>query len=117
LNEHKLNAADSWFKRFGDGAVFLCQLLPIARDLISLPAGVARMGPGRFALMSLLGSVPFCFLLALVGLLSGPAWGSAIELVDQYDLLIVALVLLPFLAYGVYRWRARRRDSPTDGRP
>lgn len=79
LKERKIQSAEGWFIKYGDFAVFLSQLLPIARDLIPFPAGIARMRAGRFALLSLLGSLPFCFALALVGYLSGPAWESAVE--------------------------------------
>jgi membrane protein DedA with SNARE-associated domain len=116
LKEGNLKSADTWFMRFGDRAVFLCQLLPIARDIISLPAGVARMGVWRFTLMSILGSVPYCFLLALIGWAAGPAWGSAVEVVDQYDLLITVLILAPFITYGAFRLYRRRMGRPRERR-
>jgi membrane protein DedA with SNARE-associated domain len=113
LKEHKVRSAEGWFVRYGDRAVFLCQLLPIARDLIPFPAGVVKMGLGRFALLSLLGSFPFCLALALVGYLSGPAWESAVEVVDQYDLVLVTVVLVPLMAYMLYRWTRKRGVGTT----
>ncbi len=112
MKEPKIRSAEGWFEKYGDYAVFLSQLLPVARDLIPFPAGVAKMRAGRFALLSLLGSLPFCFALALVGYMSGPAWESAVELVDRYDLTIVVIVLAPLLLFLTYRWAMRRRASP-----
>ena len=49
---------------------------------------------GRFALLSFLGSLPFCLALAMVGLFTGPGWEGAVEIVDQYDLVILFLVMV-----------------------
>jgi membrane protein DedA with SNARE-associated domain len=111
MKEQKMRSAEIWFERYGDYAVFLAQLLPIARDLISFPAGIVKMRAVRFVLLSILGSLPFCFVLALVGYMAGPSWESAVEAVDRYDLVIVAIVMLPLLGYLIYRWNRNRTGS------
>lgn len=109
LGNNKVRSADNWFARYGDWAVLLSQLLPIARDLIPFPAGIIRMRLGRFALLSFLGSLPFCLALAMVGLFTGPGWEGAVEIVDQYDLVILFLVIVPLIAYLIYRRYSNRR--------
>jgi membrane protein DedA with SNARE-associated domain len=109
LGERKISSADAWFERYGDWAVFLSQLLPVARDLIPFPAGIIRMSVKKFALLSFLGSLPFCLALASVGLVTGPSWESAVEAVDRYDVLVLALVVVPLAAYWVLRRTLHRR--------
>jgi membrane protein DedA with SNARE-associated domain len=103
LGDKRMNAAARWFARYGDWAVFVSQLLPIARDLIPFPAGILRMNSGRFALLSFLGSLPFCFVLAYIGYIAGPSWESAVDLVDSYDALLLAVVALFVLFFIIYR--------------
>ncbi len=107
LNERRTRSMENWFSHHGSLAVFLSQLLPIFRDLIPFPAGLAEMKVGRFALFSILGSIPFCLMLALVGFLSGPAWEPAIQSLDRYDIFVFAAADGATLLYFVYTRMAR----------
>ncbi len=109
LNENGVNRAEGWFQRHGAKAVFLCQLLPVFRDLIPFPAGMAKMNLARFAAFSFLGSIPFCLALALVGMISGPAWEPAIALLDQYDIWLVLAAVSAIVAYFLLARIARSR--------
>lgn len=111
LGEKKIRSTDKWFARYGDWAVFICQLLPVARDLIPFPAGVIRMGVGRFVALSFLGALPFCLALATVSFWAGPSWESAVEVVDKYDTIVLVMVVLPLCAY----WLVRRRATKDGG--
>jgi|GEM_PF-3366142 len=74
------------------------------------------MNAKKFAVLSFLGSLPFCLALASVGLLAGPSWESAVELVDQYDILVLALVVVPLAAYWALRRTLRRGTADTPER-
>lgn len=56
LDEKTLDRAEEIFRRYGDATTFVCRLLPAIRQLISLPAGLARMPKGRFAFFTALGA-------------------------------------------------------------
>jgi membrane protein DedA with SNARE-associated domain len=111
LDEMRLASMDAWFRRHGDRAVFLSQLLPVFRDLIPFPAGMGRMKMTRFAAFSFLGSVPFCLVLALVGMLSGPAWEPTIEMLDEYDIYLVLAGVAVILAYYLVMRRRKVRGA------
>jgi len=117
LGGPRMRSAEEWFAKYGDRAVLFSQLVPIARDLIPFPAGMARMSAGRFVLLSLLGSLPFCLVLAVVGMASGPSWEAAVDLVDSYDVVIFMAVLLPLTAYWYLRRRSRGAVRPRSGDP
>ncbi|MDW5562682.1 MAG: DedA family protein [Methanomassiliicoccus sp.] len=108
LGEAKMASAGRWFARYGGWAVFISQLLPVARDLIPFPAGIIKMSVERFAALSFLGSLPFCLVLATLGLMAGPSWESTIEVVDRYDMLVLALVMTPLIVYCLLRRSSRR---------
>ena len=74
IKEKEVHHAEKFFQRWGDFAVFLARNLPIVRTFISLPAGVAEMNFPKFALFSFIGSIPWCFALAYIGLMLGNNW-------------------------------------------
>lgn len=51
-----IERAGRWFHRWGESSVFWGRLLPVLRSIISIPAGVAGMHTGKFALYSATGS-------------------------------------------------------------
>ena len=65
---------ERWFDRWGAPAVFFSRMLPIVRTFISLPAGVARMPFWRFTTLTLLGCIPWVFMLAFVGKQAADRW-------------------------------------------
>jgi len=109
LKGDRLSRAERWFERYGGRVVVVSQLFPVVRDLIPFPAGVAKMPARRFALFSFLGSLPFCGLLAAAGLLAGPAWQSAVALIDEYDIVLVAAFCIALVGYWAWRTRLARR--------
>jgi membrane protein DedA with SNARE-associated domain len=99
--------ADNWFQRYGDATVFFSRLLPIVRTFISLPAGVARMPFWRFTVLTLLGCIPWVFLLAFIGKQAGDNWDKWKNSLHYVDYAVVAAALLG-LAWLLVR---RRRGA------
>src|SRR5438309_1035107 len=50
-----LDLADRWFERYGLAAVFFGRVLPVVRTYISFPAGLARVQPVWFAVLTFAG--------------------------------------------------------------
>ncbi|MDK9717086.1 MAG: DedA family protein [Trichlorobacter sp.] len=67
LAEVKLDKAELFFRRHGEISTFIGRLLPVIRQLISVPAGLARMNHARFALYTALGASIWCAVLTWVG--------------------------------------------------
>ena len=55
------------FNRYGAATTFVCRLVPVIRQLISIPAGISRMPLGSFTLFTGLGAGIWTVILALVG--------------------------------------------------
>ncbi len=69
LRKKDVERSEIWFQRRGEATVFLARLLPVVRTFISLPAGIANMNFPRFLLLSFVGSLPWCYALAWLGVL------------------------------------------------
>jgi membrane protein DedA with SNARE-associated domain len=116
ITHHDLDMADRFFARFGSAAVFLGRLLPVIRTFIALPAGIARMPRLRFHVYTFVGSWPWCFALAWVGMKLGERWETDPRLrqwLHRLDALII-LVILAAVTWFVYsHWKGRLRASAT----
>jgi membrane protein DedA with SNARE-associated domain len=74
IDKHDLDRADVFFSKHGSVAVLIGRLLPVIRTFIAFPAGVARMPLGKFHFYTFVGSWPWCYMLAWVGMKLGNAW-------------------------------------------
>jgi len=112
IRKSELDRAHTWFERFGEIAVFVGRVLPIVRTFISLPAGVARMDVKKFSLYTVLGSLPWCFGLAYVGVLLGPHWSDLEALFRYLDVVVIAGIigLVGYLIYHRKRIVSRIRS-------
>ncbi len=71
LPQDKLNRAEEVFREYGDVTTFVCRLLPVIRQLISLPAGAAKMKFGRFTFFTTAGAGLWVLFLAVTGYIVG----------------------------------------------
>jgi len=112
LSHADLDRAHRFFTRFGGATVFVSRLLPLVRSFISLPAGIARMPFGRFQIYTFLGSWPWCFALAFVGLKLGETWNHSPVLrhvMHALDGAVVLALVIGAVWYGRHLWRNRGR--------
>ena len=107
-----LALAERWFERWGAPAVFFSRMLPIVRTFISLPAGVARMPFWRFTTLTLLGCIPWVFMLAFVGKQAADRWTSWRDSLHYVDYAVAALIVIG-IVYLVVRRRRRPADATT----
>lgn len=63
----KVERAERFMHRYEGGGIFFARLLPVIRHLISIPAGIIRMGFLKFSVLTLIGSGLWCWVLAVLG--------------------------------------------------
>jgi len=112
LSRHDIELADRFFQRFGSAAVFIGRLLPVIRTFIALPAGIARMPRLRFHVYTFVGSWPWCFALAWIGMKLGEHWNSDPRLkhwLHRLDVVALALLVLGVTWFVWSHWKNRMR--------
>ena len=67
LKPAALERACEVFNKYGAATTFVCRMVPAIRQLISIPAGIARMPLGSFTLFTALGAGVWTAILAFVG--------------------------------------------------
>jgi membrane protein DedA with SNARE-associated domain len=80
-----LNRACEVFNKYGAATTFVCRLVPVIRQLISIPAGISRMPLGEFTMFTALGAGIWSAILAAVGFWLGRSAGdiSYLELLTR----------------------------------
>jgi membrane protein DedA with SNARE-associated domain len=101
--EHKLHKAERWVARYGTVGVFMARLLPGARHFIGIPAGLADMRFRSYALMTIWGSLIWCTILAVFGLMMGDEMRQLIAHYKSNNLVEPESIKLAYrnLSYGV----------------
>ena len=115
LSRHDLDRTEHYFQRYGGITVLVARLLPVVRTFIALPAGIARMPQLRFHLYTFLGSWPWCFVLAYVGMKLGDRWDSdpRFKAIFHRFHLGVELVLVAGIVWFLWtHWKNRMRSNP-----
>jgi len=108
LSPSKLAKAERWFERWGDWAVFLGRITPVARSFVSIPAGVFRAPLGRYTVLTFIGSTIWCVVFAAVGYAFGTRWETFHENFHYVDYAVAAGIVI-----GVAYLLVRRRRSST----
>ncbi|ACO32419.1 MULTISPECIES: DedA family protein [Acidobacterium] len=114
LSTHDLDRTERFFERYGSITVFVGRLLPVVRTFIALPAGMARMRQWRFHLYTFLGSWPWCFVLAYVGVRLGRAWDTDPRfkaIFHRFHLGVEIVVLLGLVWFVWSHWKTRERPT------
>ena len=104
VSRRDLEMADRWFLKYGEAAVLISRMLPVVRTFISLPAGIVRMNVPKFILFSFIGAVPWCYLLAYIGLKLGERWDGLHEYFHHLDVVIGMVLVLGFICFLWSHW-------------
>jgi len=76
ITEKKLERVEIWFEKYGDKAVLIGRMIPVMREMISVPAGLLKMKIPKFILFTFIGSCIW----SSITILSGYYFGEAIGL-------------------------------------
>lgn len=88
----------NWFERFGGPLVLFGRMFPIIRSLVSIPAGLVKMGAAKFYLFSGIGIVIWNTLWITIGYNLGENWAQGEEFAQILDYIIYGLVAV----VGIY---------------
>jgi membrane protein DedA with SNARE-associated domain len=121
INERGLDRTERFFAAHGEISTFLGRMLPVARHLISIPAGIARMHLGRFVLFTGLGALVWCSVLTWIGWFLGSREDVIMDVLNQQATryagraLLIALPVLAAIVVIYIRWYRRRAAQGPQG--
>ena len=73
VSEKKLANVECWFEKYGDKAVLFGRMIPVFREMISIPAGLLKMKFVKFLAYTILGSCGWSITLIFIGYYFGVA--------------------------------------------
>jgi len=73
VSEKKLTKVECWFQKYGDKAVLFGRMVPVFREMISIPAGLLKMKLPKFLAYTVLGSCGWSITLIFIGYYFGIA--------------------------------------------
>jgi membrane protein DedA with SNARE-associated domain len=111
IRQRDIDSADKWFAKYGQATVFFSRMLPIIRTFISLPAGIARMPFGLFCIYTFVGALPWCYLLAWLGLKLGEHWDTLAVYFHKADLVVGIVLALLFALWLWHHFRPEHSEA------
>lgn len=108
LPSAKLHRAEEIFREYGAGATVVCRLLPAIRQLISIPAGIARMHIGLFTACTAFGAGIWVAILTFIGYYLGRSTSemtyadlihSGHAMISENMIWIIPVCIISFIAY------------------
>jgi membrane protein DedA with SNARE-associated domain len=112
IKEETLDKLEAFFIKHGELSTFNGRLIPGIRQLISLPAGLARMNIAKFSFYSGLGAGIWVIVLVALGYLLG----SNEELISEYlkSATLIALISVVFITIFYVVRNKRRKEILED---
>jgi membrane protein DedA with SNARE-associated domain len=111
LSASHLELADRAFGRYGYPIVFFGRFLPVVTTYVSFPAGLARMNPVAFSILSLLGATVWCSALTAAGYAIGGNYDKVSGPIGKAAIVVAVLVVIALVAWYVRGRRARAAAS------
>ncbi|MDG0791975.1 DedA family protein [Cohnella ginsengisoli] len=111
LKAKHVDKSEQWFLKYGPIIVFTARFVPVMRQVISIPAGMARMNLSLFSGLTLLASIPWSILFVWLGKSLGSNWEQIDEKAAPYVRPIILIALAVLIVYFVYIYLRRRGKS------
>ncbi len=108
ITEKNFEKGEQFFKRHGEIGTFTGRLIPVVRQYVSLPAGLARMNMAHFLFYTGLGAGIWVAVLTWIGYIAGQSedlWRPYLK-----QAIILALAACAVMI-GIYVYRHRRRAA------
>ena len=121
LKEETILRAEEVFREYGAAATFVCRLLPAIRQLISIPAGLAKMKLASFTLFTGLGAGIWVVVLTAIGAWLGHLSGDmdyptlinkGKQLISDHYIWVIAAAIVFGTVYMLIHKRVMKRSVP-----
>ena len=107
LSQHKVENAEVYFNRHGRSSTFIGRLVPGIRQLISIPAGLAKMNFKQFILFTALGSALWNIILAVLSYSLYTQQDMLKKYMSELSYVLLAAGIL-FVVYLIWKYRKKK---------
>ena len=107
IKEETIIRMEEFFKKHGHISTFSGRLIPVVRQYISLPAGLAKMNLFVFSLYTSLGAGIWVIILAVLGYYLGDNEG----LIKEYLRYIIVAILIALVVLAFWYYRKTKRNK------
>lgn len=117
IDEAKVRHAEEYFDKHGAASTFFGRLIPAVRQLISIPAGLARMNIWKFILFTGLGALTWNIVLGALGYWLGtmvPQEQLFAKVEEYNDYLTYVGLAIGVACVGVILWNAFKPRKKSD---
>lgn len=110
LKQKHIDIAERWFEKHGTIIVFTARFVPVMRQVISIPAGMARMKLSLYTILTALASIPWSILFVYLGNELGNKWDTIENESGNLVIWILCAALGLLCLYFVFQyWRKRSK--------
>lgn len=100
LSKEKIVKAETYFNEHGKVSTLVGRFIPVIRQLISIPAGLAKMNIGAFCFFTTLGALAWNCILALLGWLAYKAADPTV--IEKYSQQLSVIIIVLFAAVVLF---------------
>jgi membrane protein DedA with SNARE-associated domain len=114
LSHRDLDRAEAWYDRHGNWGVFGGRLLPVIRNFVALPAGVAEVPIVRFAILTAAGSLIWDAAMALIGYSVGSSYHKVAKGFSDAGYVLAVVAIVAIIVFIVHRYRSYKEATAAD---
>ncbi|MGL4564662.1 MAG: DedA family protein [Halioglobus sp.] len=104
IKQEYFDKTHAFYEKHGGKTIVLARFVPIVRTFAPFVAGVGKMSYRRFLAYNVIGGVAWVLICTLAGFF----FGNIPVVKENFELVIIGIILLSVMPIGVEWWRARR---------
>lgn len=104
IKKEYFDKTHAFFEKHGGKTIFLARFVPIVRTFAPFVAGIGKMSYGYFITYNFVGGIVWVLLFTLAGYF----FGNIPIVRENFELVIIAIILLSVVPMGIEWWKARR---------
>jgi len=104
IKKEYFDKTHAFFEKHGGKTIFLARFVPIVRTFAPFVAGIGKMSYGYFITYNFVGGIVWVLLFTLAGYF----FGNIPIVRENFELVIIAIILVSVVPMGVEWWKARR---------